>query len=523
MEPAKLTKLMRGELDWIVMKTLEKDRNRRYETANGLAMDVQRYLNDEPVLACPPSTWYRLRKFARRNKGILLTVGFAVTALVLATVVSAWQAIRATEAQALAHQRLEAEKEARKKSVANLKKARDAVDQMLTAVGERELAAVPHMESVRRALLEKALRFYQGFLQEDSDDRTLRLETAKAWQRVATIHRQLGRPDQAEKAFREAIGLLEQLVAESPSEPDCRAALAETYHLLAIGLTFDLGRHAEAQTVLRRALTLREELATEYPNVGDYRSGRAGTLDLLAVTYTHTGQQQKAEEGHRQALALAEKVVADFPKVPEYRRQKAYILWGLAGVLPKHPQEAERYYREALQSFLAVPNADTPFDVSNTYFCLGNLLWASARPEKAEDAYRQALMLTEKLVADFPASASYLQHHASLTLQFGRFLAAEKRPQEAEAAYRRVLDIQEKLIRNEKSVLLSGHQILISSQNELVALLKSDGRHQEAEKVCRRAVDFFEKLATDHRSVSEYQRELATARKNLNAFLEKRK
>src|SRR5690242_17641605 len=67
-EPAKLTRLVRGELDWIVMKALEKDRNRRYETANGFAMDVQRYLADEPVQACPPSAWYRFRKFARRSK-----------------------------------------------------------------------------------------------------------------------------------------------------------------------------------------------------------------------------------------------------------------------------------------------------------------------------------------------------------------------------------------------------------------------------------------------------------------------
>src|SRR5881394_507699 len=67
-EPAKLSKLMRGELDWIVMKTLEKDRNRRYETANGLGMDIQRYLQDETVQACPPSALYKLRKFTRRNK-----------------------------------------------------------------------------------------------------------------------------------------------------------------------------------------------------------------------------------------------------------------------------------------------------------------------------------------------------------------------------------------------------------------------------------------------------------------------
>jgi WD40 repeat protein/serine/threonine protein kinase len=88
-EPAKLTKLVRGELDWIVMKALEKDRSRRYQTANGLAMDVQRYLNDEPVLACPPSVGYRFGKFARRNKTVLVTgclaalAGLAVVALLI--------------------------------------------------------------------------------------------------------------------------------------------------------------------------------------------------------------------------------------------------------------------------------------------------------------------------------------------------------------------------------------------------------------------------------------------------------
>src|SRR6476469_4170968 len=83
-EPAKLSNLMRGELDWIVMKTLEKDRNRRYETANGFAMDVQRYLTDEPVLACPPSAAYRLRKFAGRNKGTLVMVALLGVRLVVA-------------------------------------------------------------------------------------------------------------------------------------------------------------------------------------------------------------------------------------------------------------------------------------------------------------------------------------------------------------------------------------------------------------------------------------------------------
>jgi eukaryotic-like serine/threonine-protein kinase len=88
-EPAKLTKLVRGELDWIVMKALEKDRSRRYETANGFALDVQRYLADEPVLACPPSVGYRLRKFARRNKSGVAIAAILSLALVATVVVLA--------------------------------------------------------------------------------------------------------------------------------------------------------------------------------------------------------------------------------------------------------------------------------------------------------------------------------------------------------------------------------------------------------------------------------------------------
>src|SRR5712691_2268981 len=88
--PKRLTALVRGELDWIVMKTLEKDRNRRYETANALAMDVQRYLADEAVQACPPSTSYRLRKFLRRNRGPVLAAAVVCLALVGGMVGTTW-------------------------------------------------------------------------------------------------------------------------------------------------------------------------------------------------------------------------------------------------------------------------------------------------------------------------------------------------------------------------------------------------------------------------------------------------
>jgi tetratricopeptide (TPR) repeat protein/serine/threonine protein kinase len=92
LEPKKLSGLVRGELDWIVMKALDKDRNRRYESADAFALDVQRYLADEPVLACPPSVSYRLRKFARRNKGGLAAAGLALAFLASLAGMAAWAA-----------------------------------------------------------------------------------------------------------------------------------------------------------------------------------------------------------------------------------------------------------------------------------------------------------------------------------------------------------------------------------------------------------------------------------------------
>ena len=103
----KLAHQIRGDLDWIVMKCLEKDRTRRYETANGLAADIKRYLSDEPVTAGPPTKGYVLRKFVRRNRGMVLAGGAVLVALVLGLVCSIWQAVRATRAEHLAEERFE--------------------------------------------------------------------------------------------------------------------------------------------------------------------------------------------------------------------------------------------------------------------------------------------------------------------------------------------------------------------------------------------------------------------------------
>jgi serine/threonine protein kinase len=123
-----LDRTIRGELDWIVMRALEKDRRRRYETANDFASDVMRYLTDQPVEACPPSAWYRFGKLARRNRVALMTSTLVATALVLGTAVSTWEAIRATGAERAADTARAAESSARKRAEDAEKTARAEAD-----------------------------------------------------------------------------------------------------------------------------------------------------------------------------------------------------------------------------------------------------------------------------------------------------------------------------------------------------------------------------------------------------------
>ncbi len=226
-EPAKLTKLVRGELDWIAMKALDKDRNRRYETANGFALDVQRYLADEPVQACPTSTWYRARKFMRKNRGVLVTTGIVAAALIAGSALSAWQAIEARAARILADQRLvlantrlvnetEAREEANRHHQAangNLHRAIDSVDQMVIRIGSEK------NRNVSTAIISDALRFYEALLNEDKRDPTVRHRAAMGFHRVAWALQDLPVktwPEQDLVLWKKAHRLLSELHKQYP-------------------------------------------------------------------------------------------------------------------------------------------------------------------------------------------------------------------------------------------------------------------------------------------------------------------
>ncbi len=141
-DPQKLVSLMRGELDWIILKCLEKDRGRRYQAASGLARDLEHYLADEPVEACPPTASYRLRKFARKHRTALVTATAFAILLVAGVVVSTWQAVRATsagrEARRLQTAAEQAELEAKQDRLAALAAKQQALEAKTEADKQRD-------------------------------------------------------------------------------------------------------------------------------------------------------------------------------------------------------------------------------------------------------------------------------------------------------------------------------------------------------------------------------------------------
>ena len=175
---------------------MDKEPESRYATAQELADDLRRFLEDKPIRAKRPTVWEHVTKWSRRHQMVVVT---AVLFLVLAVV------ILATSAVVIARQQREVAKQR--------DEARQAVDNMYTEVAEEWLAQRAALEPMQRKFLQMALDYYQRFAGEKSTDPEVRLRTAEAYRRVGSIQKKLSRNPEAEVADRRAIALLEKLVA----------------------------------------------------------------------------------------------------------------------------------------------------------------------------------------------------------------------------------------------------------------------------------------------------------------------
>ncbi len=524
--PRELMALLRGELDWVVMKCLEKHRERRYETANALARDVERYLADEVVEARPQSAGYRLSKFLRRNRGPVLAASLILLALVVGIVGTTYGLIRAEIRRVEAERARAGEAEQRAKAEKARDRTRQALDAMTSSVTGDSLSTQKEISVEQRKFLSDVLTYYQEFAGEKADDEASRARTARAAFRVSLIESRLGRTAEAAAANRLAIDGFAKLAALFPAAPRYRRDLAASHNNL--GRLLDiLGNRAEAEDQCRKALEIKEKLAAEFPAVPEYRNELATSHNNLGRTLAALGKRVEAEEQCRKALAIHEKLVVEFPFVPKFLNDLAASHNNLGNLLlgTGKRSECETQYRNAVaihEKLAALFPAVTDYrnDRSASHNNLGSLLKSLGSLPEAEEQYRKALAVHEKLVAEFPAAPEYRSKLALLHQNLGNVLAGLLKRPDAEQHYRRALAIEEKLVEEFPAVPEHRHY-LAASGNSLGLLLTGLGRRPEALEQYRKSLAVKEKLVADFPTVPKYRVELGGGYCNLGALVSK--
>jgi serine/threonine protein kinase/tetratricopeptide (TPR) repeat protein len=465
-DPGRLAKEVRGDLDWIVMRCLEKDRTRRYETASALARDVERYLHDEPVEASPPGAGYRLRKLLRKHRAAVGTAAAFVLLLLAAVGISAGLAVRATEAEAkardkerLALEERDAKEQARREAEAAQRKQADAVAGLLESVfrgldprdpGQGlkgalvsrldKVAADVAQEYAGEPLLLARMRAALGETQlglgEPGKAVMLLLQTLEARRALlGPDHRdtlesmiQLGRAYQAVGAWK----LAEQLHREAL--PKCRAALGPD-HRLTLQCTSALAdalrvtaRPAESLELLEQAL--RRQEATLGPDHPDTLTTRSN----LALTYLSVGRHAEAAAALERVLAGRTRVLgADHPDTLGSMTDLA-IACRATGQLSR----ALELLQKALDGQRAKLGTDHPYTL-NTMNNLALARQAVGQNDQALALLRQALdRRRAKLGLDHPDTLVTTSHLAGAYYGAGEKAKAVALWQEAAAGMRRV-------------------------------------------------------------------------------------
>jgi serine/threonine protein kinase/tetratricopeptide (TPR) repeat protein len=424
-EPSRLRRAVRGELDWIVMRALEKDRSRRYETANGLARDIERYLADEPLEAGPPSAAYRLRKFARKHRALLATAAAFGTVLLVATAVSTWQAIRATRAEALANERLLRATEAERESAAQRSRA-ESESAVATAVSE----------------------FLQNdLLGEAAPERNSRDKRVTVEELLDSAGKKIGRRFDAqpvvEAAIRQTIGdTYESLGNYAAARPhleralDLRATALGPEHLDTLTSMHNLGVLYEHAGDLDRAEPLyRRELELERRVRGDEHPDTLLAMDRLATIHQARGEFGEAERLFARSLELSRRSQG------KWHRQTLAAMNNL-GLLYRHQgkyDKAEPLLAEALEGWTQTLGKEHPLTLQamNNLAVLFMILGKRDRAEAlAVEAYN-----TRRRVQgpEHPQTLMSLHNLARLYQQQGKLAEAEALAAQSLEAHRRLL------------------------------------------------------------------------------------
>lgn len=502
--PQELGRQLRGDLDWIVMKAIEKDRTRRYETINALATDLERYLRHEPVLARPPHPGYLLRRFVRRNRVVVAAASVAILAIVGGAVAATVGYLRATEAEQAAVREAETARqvsdflvglfevsdpsEARGNSIS----AREVLDRGLASINEK-LGNQPVVAATLETTMGSVylnLGLYEEaekLLREARDTRTRllggdhpdTLVTAN-WLAIAVFEQ--GRFDEAALIDEDTLARRRRGLGDR--HPDTLKSI----HNVAVRYRFS-GRLGEAQPLFEEVLVAQREV------LGDEHSETILTMTNLGGLYREMGRYQEARALLEEAAETHGRVFGmDHPRTLVTANNLADLYYDL-GLL----DEAEPLYAAVLdgrKDVLGADNVQTLWSMDR----LGSLYSAQGRFAEAEPLQRGAAAGLRRVYGnEHPDTVASLNNLAELYRAQGRF-------DEAEPLYVEVLETQMRLPPDDVNTGITSHNLAV--------LYRDTGRLEEAESLFEQADGIWKaSLPNDHPYLMENYRQWAALRR----------
>jgi serine/threonine protein kinase/tetratricopeptide (TPR) repeat protein len=513
-EALKLAKQVRGELDWIVMKALEKDRSRRYETANGFARDVQCYLAGEPVLAHPPSTAYRLRKLVRRNRPQVIAASLVLVALVAGVIGTTLGLVRANRAA-------EAERLARNDALAQKVLAEQAAEEERRA----KVHAAQQAEGERRAKQEALAAKAKAEQAEAETLVSYRASTDDAIEQLIGSKSELG---PRERTYLENTAKRWQAFANRTGDDEGARAIRAEGHFRVGRLWQKLGRKQEAVAEYESALLDCKKLAEQYPKVGLHQSNLAGTHYNLGVLLKELGEPEAAWEQWKSAQRIATSLVEQFPTDPGDRHQLAEVHNALAAHLRSQGRLTEAQVewvaaRDIEKQLVAEfpENQEYQISLAQIHNNLGVLFGGVGGLEKYDDArveYEAARDIQKKLVHRFPGRPEHAQQLARTYLNLGTLSAALEKNEDALGAIVEARDIQKKLVDQFPAVPEYRRELAYSHGN-LGFYLAEMNKTDQARVEMQAALDIRKKLVEQFPAVLEYQKELGASYSNFGFML----
>ncbi|MBX7106706.1 MAG: tetratricopeptide repeat protein, partial [Gemmataceae bacterium] len=432
-EPAKLGRFVKGELDWIVLKALSKDRDRRYESANGFARDIERFLNHEPVTAGPPSTRYRMRKFVQRNRGQVIAASLVLLALVAGVIGTTVGLIEAKKQEARAVAAADEERKAKQQAEderANALKAAEAERvAKLDADARRE-------EAVRNLAFAKKGNELLGSVFAGLDPNKI-AESARPLQDVLRDN---------------LLTAVKELEGSAIGDPLEVAAMQKTLGVSLLGL----GDSNLAIEVLEKArATCAAKLGPDHPDT-------LGAMDNLAVGYQDAGRLMEALPLFEETLRLRKaKLGPDHPDTLNTMNNLA-VGYKAAGRL----MEALPLYEETLRLIKSNLGPDHP-DTLNTMNNLAVGYKAAGRLDHALPLYEETLRLRKAKLG--PGHPEILRSMNNLAVGY-----------QTAGRLKEALPLFEETLRLRKAKLGPGHPETLRSMNNLAVGYQTAGRLKEA-------------------------------------------